>query len=343
MTAECLSLDEVAKVATIGQLAQECLQEQQFAEIVTGELLSLFESDSAVFMQFRANTDKLHTGGAVSYGIDQQHSEQYLAHYQYQDPCLQGLLADNAGRRLSVSTDQVVASRRGYTNSAYYQDFLKHTGVDQSLIFLLGKIDRPLGLIGLHRSRARNSYRNSDHGLAQIVAPYLSMAVLRQQQQSQLRCSLNQNILMAEALLCTTDIRGFLLLDASGDAIHAAGKLPTAGRIERVWRQFQESPMQPLSDDALRILPLPCNDGRDCFLLLHVAEQLRIAAAHRMQSFALTEREQEVVRLMELGLTNVQVAAALAISRKTVENHLANIFDKTETRNKTDLLRTLNI
>jgi DNA-binding CsgD family transcriptional regulator len=39
----------------------------------------------------------------------------------------------------------------------------------------------------------------------------------------------------------------------------------------------------------------------------------------------------------------VQVAAALAISRKTVENHLANIFDKTETRNKTDLLRTLNI
>jgi DNA-binding NarL/FixJ family response regulator len=42
----------------------------------------------------------------------------------------------------------------------------------------------------------------------------------------------------------------------------------------------------------------------------------------------LTEREREVLRLLAQGQTNQEIAANLAISNKTVRNHLSNIFSK---------------
>lgn len=42
----------------------------------------------------------------------------------------------------------------------------------------------------------------------------------------------------------------------------------------------------------------------------------------------LTDREQEVLRLLAQGLSNQEIAANLLISIKTVRNHLSNIFSK---------------
>ncbi len=42
----------------------------------------------------------------------------------------------------------------------------------------------------------------------------------------------------------------------------------------------------------------------------------------------LTDREQEVVRLLARGLKNRQIADSLGISEKTVKSHLTHIFDK---------------
>ncbi len=45
-------------------------------------------------------------------------------------------------------------------------------------------------------------------------------------------------------------------------------------------------------------------------------------------SIPLTARELEVLRLAAELRTNREIAAMLSISHKTVEHHLANIFDK---------------
>jgi NarL family two-component system response regulator LiaR len=42
----------------------------------------------------------------------------------------------------------------------------------------------------------------------------------------------------------------------------------------------------------------------------------------------LTEREQEVLRLVADGLTNAQIAAALGIGEKTVKGHVSNVLGK---------------
>jgi DNA-binding NarL/FixJ family response regulator len=48
----------------------------------------------------------------------------------------------------------------------------------------------------------------------------------------------------------------------------------------------------------------------------------------------LTEREIQVLRLAARGLSNKAIAAELVISPRTVQNHLARIYDKTGRRTR---------
>lgn len=56
------------------------------------------------------------------------------------------------------------------------------------------------------------------------------------------------------------------------------------------------------------------------------------------ERFHITDREMEIVRLIKIGLTNKEIAARLNISVNTVNNHIANIFGKTNVRCRIDLL-----
>ena len=59
------------------------------------------------------------------------------------------------------------------------------------------------------------------------------------------------------------------------------------------------------------------------------------------ERFHITEREFEVIKLIKSGLTNKEIASELSISVNTVNNHIANIFAKTEVRSRIDLLNLL--
>jgi DNA-binding NarL/FixJ family response regulator len=53
----------------------------------------------------------------------------------------------------------------------------------------------------------------------------------------------------------------------------------------------------------------------------------------------LTPRELEIVKLVAEGSTSEEIAAALVISRKTVEHHRSNILEKLGMRDRVDLTR----
>jgi DNA-binding NarL/FixJ family response regulator len=56
-------------------------------------------------------------------------------------------------------------------------------------------------------------------------------------------------------------------------------------------------------------------------------------------SIALSERELQVIELVAAGLTNQDIAVKLAISKRTVDNHISNILTKTQTDNRVSLVR----
>lgn len=64
-----------------------------------------------------------------------------------------------------------------------------------------------------------------------------------------------------------------------------------------------------------------------------------MAKKHTKKADVLSIREQEIVRLMILGYSNMEIATQLFISTKTVENHKANIMQKLKLKSKAELVQ----
>lgn len=55
-----------------------------------------------------------------------------------------------------------------------------------------------------------------------------------------------------------------------------------------------------------------------------------------VSSYALTDREQDVLRLVARGLTNKAIGFQLSISDRTVQGHLANVYEKLGSSSRTE-------
>jgi DNA-binding CsgD family transcriptional regulator len=60
-----------------------------------------------------------------------------------------------------------------------------------------------------------------------------------------------------------------------------------------------------------------------------------------MSAYELSQREEEVVRLVVRGLSTKQIADQLFITEHTVQRHLSNIFEKVGVRSRRDLVKRL--
>jgi DNA-binding NarL/FixJ family response regulator len=83
----------------------------------------------------------------------------------------------------------------------------------------------------------------------------------------------------------------------------------------------------------------------ESFLYAGVASTLvrdyleRLRRGERLPKAVLTEREEEVVKLIAEGNSSKEIASTLVISVKTVERHRANILAKLGMRDRTELTR----
>ncbi len=59
----------------------------------------------------------------------------------------------------------------------------------------------------------------------------------------------------------------------------------------------------------------------------------------KTENLSLSDRELQVIGLVADGLTNQEIAEKLEISKRTVDNHISNILNKTQTENRVALVR----
>lgn len=129
-----------------------------------------------------------------------------------------------------------------------------------------------------------------------------------------------------------------------------AGKLPSsvlavAGRALRT----AEHPDEPGQVAVSRVLSrsgtwvvlhgasLVAGGARRVAVIVEPAHPARIAPL-LMSAYGLTEREQQVTRLVLQGSSTAEIAARLVVSAHTVQQHLKSVFAKTGVRSRRDLV-----
>jgi DNA-binding CsgD family transcriptional regulator len=77
--------------------------------------------------------------------------------------------------------------------------------------------------------------------------------------------------------------------------------------------------------------------ARRVAVIVEPAHPARIASL-LMAAYGLTDREQEVTRLVLQGYSTVEIATRLAVMPQTIQQHLKSIFDKTGVRSRRELV-----
>ena len=121
------------------------------------------------------------------------------------------------------------------------------------------------------------------------------------------------------------------VLAVAGRALRTAGEAEAPGEIafarvlSRTGRWIVLHGATLVSDGSRRVA-----------VVVEPAHPARIASL-LMSAYGLTEREQEVTRLVLRGNSTTQIASELFISPHTVQEHLKSIFEKTRVRSRREL------
>jgi DNA-binding CsgD family transcriptional regulator len=120
--------------------------------------------------------------------------------------------------------------------------------------------------------------------------------------------------------------------------VAVTGRVLAAGRTERP-SEVAIARVKSTSGRwvALHGAPLVGDGSPRVAVIIEPAHPARISPL-LMIAYGLTEREQEISRLVLTGDSTAQIAKALHISAHTVQQHFQNIFDKTGVRSRRDLV-----
>jgi DNA-binding CsgD family transcriptional regulator len=278
--------------------------------------------------------------------------DQWLVHEYYQDDV--NKLVDVARSSRGIST--LHEATGGDPASSPRWHFNMTLGGDQELIAALRTPSGQVwGALGLYRAPGRPLFDAAELAFVRLVAPSLAEGARR-------------TLLVGEA----TDPEGpeapgLLVLTDKGEVESAtpgverwlaelpdgdwdAGRLPSAVRaVAGRALRTAEHPDEPGQVAVSRVLSrsgtwvvlhgacLVSGGTRRVAVIVEPAHPARIAPL-LMSVYGLTEREQDVTRLVLQGNSTAEIAERLVVSAHTVQQHLKSIFDKTGVRSRRDLV-----
>lgn len=122
------------------------------------------------------------------------------------------------------------------------------------------------------------------------------------------------------------------VLAVAGRALRTAEHMDTPGEVALARVLTRSSHWIVLHGTALMT-----NGTRRCAVIVEPTQPARIASL-LMAAYGLTEREQEVTRLVLQGNSTVEIAECLVVSAHTVQQHLKSVFDKTGVCSRRELI-----
>jgi len=279
---------------------------------------------------------------------------EWLAHEYYEDDFHK--MADVARSESGVSTLHE-ATGGDPSRSPAWNAYLRPYGADQELLVALRTQGGDTwGMLGLYREPNEPQFDTDELDFLRAMSPFLAEGAQR-------------GLLVGEAThpegheapglvvladdwsveSLTPGVERWLSELPDGDW-EARGKLPpsvlaVAGRALRT-AENKEAPgeialARVLSREGrwmvLHGASLVANGARRVAVIIEAAHPARISPL-LMAAYQLTDREQDVTRLVLQGDSTTQIADGLCVSPHTVQQHLKSVFEKTGVRSRRELV-----
>lgn len=202
-----------------------------------------------------------------------------------------------------------------------------------------------IGTINFGRPRVDGPFTQAELTTASILSKFLSVAIA-----NAVGCG-DPKISRAQLQAAMSSIRqGIVIADASGDVCYANQKAWSLARSKLGPDQTQEKLNQFVqrgkdesgdvagftSDQELdgRFCPVPGTGMQRILMLLDETP----APDFNQLNWILTDREIDVLKFVELGQQNREIAQNLCVSVNTVKRHLDNIYRKLTVNSRTELI-----
>jgi DNA-binding CsgD family transcriptional regulator len=243
-----------------------------------------------------------------------------------QHPLINHYATTNDGRAHKISD---FLDQDAFHSLELYRTVFEPNGLEYQIAITLP--GPPTRVIGLALNRRRPDFSEHERALLNLLRPHLALAYHLVQERASLRDRLAA---IDRGLAAVTE--GLILLTPQHEIDYASPKAieflgPHAGsRLPGPLKSWLErGPDQPLALDGLTFR-FVSDAGLGVLVLSR-------AASH--PGVTLTPREMEVLASVADGFTDRQVAERLKLSERTVQRHVANIFEKLDVHTRTAAVR----
>ena len=279
---------------------------------------------------------------------------EWLAHEYYEDDFHNLAAVARSARGISTLHE---ATGGDPSRSRGWREHVEPYGAEQELLVALrARTGEVWGMLGLYRAPGQPEFERDELAFLRALAPHLAEGARR-------------GLLVGEASEPDRpDAPGLVVLGADwsvesltpgverwlcelpdGDW-EAQGKLPpavlaVAGRALRT-AENRDAPgevalARVLSSEGRWIVlhgaSLVADGARRAAVIMEPADPARISPL-LMSAYGLTDREQDVTRLVLRGDSTAQIARELCVSVHTVQQHLKSVFEKTGVRSRRELV-----
>lgn len=256
----------------------------------------------------------------------------YAAHWQAED-FLRAAAVARPG--VAFRNEDVMPPPADFRMTAIYREFSSPGGVEHGMMIVEHNAITDLAeIICLFRSDPAAPFQDDDKALLEHLAPHLVAAWRQAQLAHHYRAGL-------PGLGVGLDgHESYAVVDDQG-LVRAAGE-----DFCLALRDVSPDWLGPRTPDVLRDLVVGSRSslvvGDYEFTTRRANDQRLFAVSRQVGAFGLTPTETRVARLYTEGLPQRDIALRQGVSRATVRNQLASVYQKLDVHSKLELLRALN-